>query len=137
MNIIVCIDDRGGLTFNSRRLSRDREIYADIADNMTGSARLLGAEYSRTLFDELDINKIFCDDFLDIAEMGDVCFVENRAIAPYLGKIESITVYHWNRHYPSDTTLDVSPEAEGFRLFEIAEFAGYSHEKITKEIYKK
>ena len=50
-------------------------------------------------------------------------------------KIEKVILFHWNRDYPADTyfTLDIS----GWTLEESEEIAGYSHEKITKEIYNR
>ncbi len=137
MVIIVCVDERRGMTFNGRRQSRDSKIYADIAENMAEGSRLLADEYSAPLFSELAINAEFRGDFLDVAENGDVCFVEKGALSPYLKKAEEIIIYHWNRHYPSDTGLDVVPEKEGFSLAYTKEFEGSSHEKITKEIYRK
>ncbi len=136
MNLIVCVDERGGMTFGGRRQSRDRAVCADIAANAV-QGRLLMAEYSGPLFEGIYDGAVCRDDFLDIAEASDICFVENRALLPYIDKAESITLYLWNRHYPSDMSLDISPKAEGFVLFEVKEFEGYSHEKITKEIYRR
>ena len=137
MVIIVCVDERRGMTFNGRRQSRDSKIYADIAENMAEGSRLLADEYSKPLFSELAINAEFRGDFLDVAEKGDVCFVEKGALLPYVKKAEKLIIYHWNRHYPSDTRLDIIPENIGFSLVATKEFEGNSHEKITKEIYGK
>ena len=52
-------------------------------------------------------------------------------------RIEEVIVYKWNRRYPTDTYFDLDLAALGFRLASSEEFAGYSHEKITKETYRK
>lgn len=135
MRVIVCLDDRLGMTFGGRRQSRDRVLVADLCRDLSEGERLLASEYSRILFDGMEARLTFCEDFLDIAEKGDTCFVENRALAPYLDRIDCLVIYRWNRHYPSDIRFDIDPSTEGFKLTDTYEFAGSSHEKITKEIY--
>ena len=137
MRVIVCVDDRLGMTFNGRRQSRDRVLCEDVIKDLDEGQKLFVSEYSHKLFDFAEDRLICEDDFLEKAGSGDVCFVEDRAIAPYVARIKSIVIYRWNRHYPSDTSLDIDPSAEGFRLFAACEFAGNSHEKITKEIYER
>ena len=137
MNVIVCLDDRGGMMFNGRRQSRDRRVYEDIVNDIAAAGRLLMAEYSKSLFTDLKVSVLCSDDFLDMASDGDICFVEDRALLPYVDKIEKITVYKWNRHYPSDMQLDIIPGTFELKLAEKRDFAGSSHERITKEIYRK
>jgi hypothetical protein len=50
-------------------------------------------------------------------------------------KIEKIIVFWWNRHYPSDRKFDL--DLSKWNKVSEEEFAGYSHEKITKEVYEK
>ena len=136
MRVSLCVDELGGMMFNRRRVSRDREVIADIcrdAENCT----LYVSEYSAPLFEDAQIKPTVSSDFLSIAEENDLCFVESEALAPYLSGITVLTVYKWNRRYPSDVKLDIDPERSGFKLFSVSEFAGYSHEKITKEVYVK
>ena len=134
MTVVVCVDDRGGMTFNKRRVSRDRTVYADIVADLGGKALCL-SEYSLPLFSELDVSVRVNEEPLLAGDGESVCFVENKAILPYLGKINKIVIYRWNRHYPSDMTLDIEPLSAGFKLLETLDLAGYSHEKITKEVY--
>jgi len=135
MKIIVCLDDREGMTFNHRRQSRDRVVTADIVRE--AGERLRMCPYSESLFLETAMEKLVSENFLDEARAEDWCFVENRALAPYRDSIGEVLVYRWNRHYPSDTTFDLNLAAEGFHLAEREEFEGYSHEKITKERFVK
>lgn len=136
MKIIVCLDDKGGMLFNNRRQSRDRELNADVIA-MTRNSRLCIEPYSMLLFEGSEAN-ILCErDFLDMADESDYCFVENRALAPYADRIDEIVVYHWNRRYPTDMFFDIDLQKEGFELISTDEFKGYSHDKITKEIFRR
>ena len=136
MKIIVCLDDKGGMLFNNRRQSRDRELNADVIA-MTRNSRLCIEPYSMLLFEGSEAN-IRCErDFLDMADESDYCFVENRALAPYADRIDEIVVYHWNRRYPTDMFFDIDLQKEGFELISTDEFKGYSHDKITKEIFRR
>lgn len=135
MIAIVCLDDCGGMLFNRRRQSRDREQIADMLA-LVGEGRLLCDPYSRTLFPPEGRQPVFSEAFLETAEAGDFCFVENRALLPYLDKIEAVVVYKWNRTYPRDTVLDI-PLPGDLRLTESRELAGYSHETITRERYER
>ncbi len=133
MNIIVCVDDGMGMAFNSRRQSKDSVLRARIALNMA-EKRLLMNDYSAKQFkNDKDVNIVVDNEFFANAEDGDWCFVENTDIAPFESQIKALTIYRWNRAYPSDLklTLDLS----AFSLQSTYEFAGTSHEKITEEVY--
>lgn len=128
MRIIICLDDKNGMMFNNRRLSRDAVVCEDIITNLADeSLKLL--TYSVPLFEAFSEK---------ITVVEDVCgegvfFVENKDIQQLLPEIEEIIVYGWNRVYPSDFICNVD-----FSVFHIksqVEFKGNSHEKITKTIY--
>ena len=136
MTVVVCIDDRGGMLFGGRRQSRDRNLTADlIMTAQAEGARLLAAPFSERIFEKFDTRPILSENFLDEAAAEDICFVENKALAPYFDKIHRLILYRWNRAYPGDTHLDLDPAS--LRLVSSEDFAGHSHEKITKEIYIK
>ena len=134
MIIIVCTDDRGGMAFNNRRQSRDR-ILLDNVKTLIGDGRLLCAPFSDKMLTEENIPHEATESFLDTASSGDFCFVENRHLTPYLERTEKLIIYNWNRHYPSDVKLDISPELSGFKKTESLDFRGSSHEKITRETF--
>ena len=69
------------------------------------------------------------------AKEGEFCFVENQPLIGYEDKIEEIVVYGWNRVYPSDKQFDIS--LVNWKVVAEEAFAGYSHEKITKRIYRR
>ena len=68
---------------------------------------------------------------IEKAGQGEYCFCELQL--PQSG-VETIIVYRWNRHYPAD---QIFPEEwlQCRSLKESREFAGSSHEKITREVY--
>ena len=133
MNVIVCVDDHMGMMFNKRRQSRDIKACEDMLALAGG--RLVIAPYSEKLFCELSGYTV-SDDPLS-AERGEYVFIEDRALLPVVEKIEKMIVYHWNRSYPTDKKLDTPPTEHGFKLVSTYEFAGKSHDKITREIYSR
>ena len=127
MILISCIDDRGGLLFHGRRLSRDRVLCQDVLRTCAGSPLWMAPGSSSILTSE---------DFLAQAAPGEFCFLEDRPIRPFLDRVESMVLYHWNRRYPADLFLDLDPAALGWSLLGREEFPGSSHKKITKEVYR-
>ena len=134
MTAIVCIEDRGGILFLKRRVSRDREVYRDIAESYD---KVYMTSYSLPLFNEVKIDAIIRRAPITEGERSDVCFIESGEIADNLHKISKLIIYRWNRTYPFDVRIGFEPDAAGFRLVSTDEFVGYSHEKITKDIYEK
>ena len=134
MNVIVCVDDGGGMLFHHRRQSRDTLLFEDIATYLTGE--ILIHPFSEKLFSTLSLPFRAEEDFLLKAKKGEYCFVEHVPLCPYLDRIETLTVYRWNRKYPSDFKLDIDPSAN-FRWISTVDFPGKAHKKITREIYKK
>ncbi len=131
MHIIVCLDDRNGTLFNKRRLSSDRAVCQRVAD---AGGRLWMNGYSAPLFQGVQV--CVDENFLEKAGPGDVCFVENVDIAPYARQVETVTVYRWNRAYPSDTKFPLELFAHRWRLEHTVDFPGNSHETITEERYR-
>lgn len=136
MRVIVCLEDNGGMAFNNRRQSRDRVLNADVVTTV-GERRLFISPYSKMLFEDSEAELCVTEDFLEVADDSGYCFVEDRALAPYSDRISEVIVYRWNRRYPGDRYFDLDLDALGLKCAEIEEFAGYSHEKITKERYVK
>ena len=130
--IAVCVDGRNGMLFNGRRQSQDMAQREDLLE-FCGERRLWLSPYSAPLFPAERVQA--AEDFLDQAEEGEICFVEDRPLAEEADRIEAAVLYHWNRAYPADVHLDLDLTA--FELTERSEFAGNSHEKITREIYRR
>ena len=132
MHIFICLSEGGGMMFNHRRQSRDRVLCEQLLTSL-GDRPLYLAPYSEMLFSPFAHPLYISEDFLDRAGTGDACFVEDRTLSPYLDRIESLTVYRWNRTYPTDTVCDLP--FDRFTLTAREDFIGSAHEKITKEVY--
>lgn len=129
MHIIACLDDQNGMSFGGRRQSTDRTVRRDILDMAEGKPVRM-SPYGAAQFTQGDI--LADDRFLDNAQPGDICFVENTDITSYLHKVSRITLYRWNRRYPADLHF---PVLTGWKCIRCLEFPGYSHEIITREEY--
>lgn len=134
MIAVVCLDDGNGMMFNGRRQSRDRVVTERIAALAAGK-KLWMNKYTAGLFEGMDVPKQVREDFLSAAKAGDLCVVENKGLTAVLDRLEKLIVFRWNRKYPADFWLDVN--LGGWKLAEVQEFPGNSHEKISQEIYVK
>lgn len=135
MHIIICLDERRGLLFNHRRQSKDRELIADVGRNLTGS--LFIKPYSEPLFAGREIPYRCVERVEDAIGENSVFFAEDLDFLSVLDSVDTVTVYWWNRHYPSDVRLETDLLAEGFTSVCREDFVGFSHENITKEILKR
>ena len=135
MVVMVCLDDKNGMMFNARRQSKDKILRERIAELVGGSKLWMNA-YSAKQFDAEQLPNIQIDEeFLQKAETGEFCFVENQRLADAEQQIEKLVVFRWNRVYPADQFLDLDITFGSWKILEQAEFAGHSHEKITMEVY--
>ena len=133
MILAVCIDDRNGMLFNGRRQSQDRVLREDLVREAGGGPLWMNA-YSAGQFAKED--PVTADeDFLEKAGPGDACFAEGPAAAEALDRAEKLVLYRWNRKYPAGLYCTIGLSA--WKLERREEFAGSSHEKITKEVYKR
>lgn len=137
MIAIICVDDNLGMMFNNRRQSQDRTLRKRIIE-ISANSKLLMNSYSIKQFDEEDMEKIIVDEnFAENAQKGDFVFFENISPKQYEKNIEKIILYHWNRNYPADFYFDINLKENNWILNDSYDFEGYSHEKITEEIYVK
>ena len=131
MQVIITVENRNGMLFNHRRVSRDQKISERILAYCK-EKRLWMNAYSAKLFEnnpQIRVSETFLE------QKDAICFVEDQDVTPYLPEIDTIILFHWNRDYPADFffTVDLS---EWNRIHQ-EEYAGKSHEKITMEVYKK
>ncbi len=137
MILIICIDDKNGMMFNKRRQSKDSAVRSDIISEI-GSGTLWMNEYTAKQFAEdgdLTAKIMVDEEFLTKAGRGEFCFLEGEGAAEAEPAVEKLIIYKWNRLYPSDVRFDI--DLNKWKLESTAEFAGTSHEKITKEVYIK
>lgn len=133
MIAIVCVDDKNGMMFNHRRQSQDRVLREHVLQEAKDAAIWMNA-YSAKQFADVNPSRLkVCEDFLEQAGNGEICFVEDRDLRPYLDRTEGIILYQWNRVYPADFRFEV--DLSSWKLEETEDFSGSSHEKITRERY--
>lgn len=137
MIIIAAVDEENGLMFNNRRQSQDRILRERILSMSFGS-KLWMNQYSKNQFNGCNSQWICeSEDFLDEATDGEYCFVENTDVSLYENEAEKIILFRWNRKYPSDFYFDIDVNSLTWHLTYIEDFQGYSHEKITMEVYER
>lgn len=130
MTVFLCVDNNMGMAFGGKRQSRDREVISDILKS--ASMPLYINSCSEILFKNSGFDFIITD---DIFKHDGCCFAENVRLEPHINKIGRLVIYKWNRTYPADLFLDIEPSSSGFYLYGVNELTGFSHEKITKEIW--
>ena len=135
MKIITVVDDSMGLMFNGRRQSQDRVLREHILNDTNGE-KLWMSGYSAKQFTEgLPENAEISENFLELIKEGEYAFIEGDHECPDDENIEELILYKWNRKYPGDVFLNI--DLTGFSMTEAEDFAGSSHEKITREVYRK
>jgi len=127
MTLIVWTGKNGEMMFNRRRCSRDQAVITDILTTYDPSDICVSA-YSSPLFEGARVIS-----HPPKAENG-VLFLEDLPLSPALARATKIIVYRFDRVYPADVRLDIP---QGFTLTERREFAGFSHDRITREVYEK
>ena len=141
MKLIVCIDEKKGMMFNHRRQSQDRVLRDDIRKECQGSILRMNA-YSAGLFEkdadvETTVQIFSSEDFLAQASEDDCCFVEDQDVSLWLEQADTVILYQWNRHYPADLYFTAELSEDTWQMERQGDFAGSSHEKITKTVYAK
>lgn len=131
MHLILCIDERDGLSFCGRRLSRDSRLI-DHMLTLTEGHTLWVHPYSEKLFPQGTVT--VDEQFQAKAGQGDYCFVETVPLEILSENWESVTLYCWNRAYPATVKFD-RKILTAFRLSHKEEFSGNSHEILTMERY--
>ena len=132
MNIIFCLDDKNGISFNKRRQSSDKAVCERILQ-IVGLKTLRMSEESAKIFESSGITAE--EDFLENAKKGDYCFAENDKFIDFLDKAEKVIIYRWNRVYPSDVKINTD-FLKTKKLISTIDFEVNSHQKITEEIYE-
>ncbi len=130
---VVCLDNKGGMTFLGKRQSRDRVLIEELIKSTDGTVYI--SDFSTPLFKMHEGRYTVVENPLTDAPSGAVCFIENLAVSPVLDEIDEIILYKWNRHYPSDMKTDIP--FDRFYVVGESEFVGSSHDRISKVILRK
>lgn len=135
MVIIFTLDDDNGTQLAGKRQSHDRVVGNKIITLAGEHLHIL--QGSTSFFknnDMTDVTCAICSDMWSIPNDA-VFFAEEVVPAEIMEAAEKIYVFRWNRRYPSMVKDRVN--LDGYIKTVIDEFPGYSHEKITLEVYKK
>ena len=129
MILSLCVDDRMGLMFQGRRLSKDVLLREKLMELSGGMLRM--SSYSAKQF---DMPVYSSADYLSGASENDWCFAENDDYLAASERINKIVLFRWNRSYPADLYFAFPGE---WSLIHTEEFPGKSHERITMEVYER
>ena len=133
MKLILCLDDCNGMLFNNRRQSSDRALTSHILQLCDGQ-RLWMSSYSAKLFKDASGITV-SDQYLQQTDPEDFVFLEDGDVRKALENARMLIIYRWNRVYPSDVKFPGQLPPRGWRFVSKSDFTGYSHEKITQEVY--
>lgn len=131
MVLTVCVDEKMGMRFNRRRVSRDVEVCRDML-RLGKMQPLYIEEQSVELFKE------WPDCFhktLDGKVPAGALFFAEDPDSIFEDDVEEIVLYRWNRRYPADQYFPI--DLAFWNLVESIDFQGYSHERITRERYRR
>ena len=132
MKLIFCLDTERGVSFFGKRQSRDKHLCDDIIADCADSV-LEMSEYSAKIFAPHSVSVQKTPTMSD----GSTYFCEITDPKEYVRYADEVVIYNWNRHYPSDIKFDADMGELGFALVSKSDLVGHSHEKITKETYKR
>ncbi len=126
MKVFICLDDKNGMLFNKRRLSKDRVVVAKVEEIIENEALYI-SKYTQSLFPD----GIVCEGFgypYGYAFIEDPAHLDER-------HIDTLYIFRWNRHYPSDAKFTMS--LKNFELVDEETMVGYSHDEVTLQVYQK
>ena len=135
ITVAVVLDDNEGMLLFGKRQSKDRVMIAEFVSSV-GEKNICVSPFSKRLFEAYGEVRYSDSPIHDSCD-GDACFIENEPLAPHIDSIGTLIIYRWNRLYHSDVKFDINPIESGFKLESVSEFAGSSHDKITKEVYRR
>ena len=130
--LVVCTDERDGLSLFNKRLSSDKALYPWLAGQLGPSEAIHMEPYSAPLFEAVDPGVV--DAREDWLEAPDGLFLLERGKVGQ-GMFDRILLVRWNRRYPSDGKFKVD-EALFSRTAE-TEIAGHAHDRLTIETWER
>lgn len=139
MILVLITDTAGGISFHGKRQSRDRELTREILRLSRGRVLIVDT-YSAGLFGEHAPERMrVADHPAEGAGEGDFVFLERMpeagALRESMGLAEKIYLFRWDKRYPADAWLPPGFPGPGWKKAGEKRFAGFSHEKITEEVW--
>lgn len=135
ITLALCIDSRGGMTFNNRRQAKDMEVIADMASRF-GEGGIFIAPYSAKMFQSFE-NVSVADSPIDSADDGSLVFIENSEFLGNFDGIETVVIYRFGIPYPADRYFEYDLSSLGYKKISKDKFSTALHKKIEREVYKK
>ena len=92
---IVCLEERRGMQFGGRRVSRDRVVTEKICELCEGKTLWMNPASEKLFAEQKESGKVTLQaaaDFLEQAGEGEYCFVENTGLQAVEAKIEKIKI---------------------------------------------
>ena len=129
MNLIICTDNKGGIAFNKRRVSKDEEIMKMIKEITEGDVIYISPR-SEALFTEYGVSNYKVQDIGSEIKNG---YVFNEFNDLKYSTPSMIYNFCFNRDYPSDIRISIS---DNYLLDSVTKFKGKSHDEISLFIYK-
>ena len=136
MVLAVCLDDKFGMSFLGRRQSRDREVSSLMLSRL-GNGRLWLETPSAELFDKEDPRIKTVNMLPESCSDEDVLFCEKLSLMESLTRFSEVWIFRWNCVYPADVYFPIDEVREHFIMSESMDYAGFSHERITLEVYER
>ena len=131
MNMILCLDNRGGMSFFGRRQSMDRVLRKKALD-LAGNELWMDTYSAGQFQEESPWIRVTGDPLTEVPEEG-WYFLELGDPDALLPHVDKLAVFRWNRDYPSDRRFST----DDFLCPILREdFPGNSHETITLEVYQ-
>ena len=134
MKLILCLDERNGLSFNNRRQSRDRAVIDKIVC-LAKEEPVWITSYSSELFRETHCNVRVSADIMHAAKPGEYLFIENQDPHELLAQVSSVYIFRWKRAYPYDLSIPQEILDARFVKVHTETFTGNSHPEIELEVY--
>ena len=129
MILAVCVEERMGISFMGKRLSKDRVVREKLLALSGGRLRM--SVYSGKQFG----TGVYAGaDYLSGAAEDDWVFAENDEYLACADRIGQIVLFKWNRAYPADVYFSFPGD---WALVSAEDFPGNSHETITMEVYRR
>ena len=129
MILAVCVENRMGISFMGKRLSKDCLLREKLVSMAGGRLRM--SVYSGKQFGP---DVYMAPDYLSEAGPEDWVFAENTEYLDYADRIDRIVLFKWNRDYPADVYFSFPGD---WNMISSENFPGNSHETITMEVYEK
>ena len=121
---VVAVDDDGWISFNGRPCSRDRMVMEELSEVVTDGVGVFFVNFNGAAEAATRLLRAGC---------GGIFYVESVDPVRFVGWYDAVVVYRWNTRYPGDVRCTVNTGAYVHAGTE--DFAGHSHERITREIY--